>query len=258
MSEGAQPQMTNYPDRKPFVGILGGMGPLAGVDFANKLIAAAAQAWPIAGDNDQIPFVLWSVPQVPDRVAAALGVSDATSPLPAMITGLRRLESAGVDIIAIACNSAHAWYAEMQAAVSVPLLHIADATAKALSASDVAPPSCVGIIGTQATLQLRLYHDRLERAGITVIEPTSHETSANVMPAILTIKRSDPAQARPVLEGVCASLSARGAEAIVLACTDLPVALDAPRSACGTPLIDPARALAQACVSWSSLGGASA
>jgi aspartate racemase len=120
------------------LGVLGGMGPLAGTDFVAKLIRAT----PAARDADHIPVLLWSVPQVPDRLAAMDGRGD--SPVPMLVDALHRMAACGVDRVAIACNTAHYWYGELVAAGGLPILHIADAAAEAVSAlrpGDAAAPA---------------------------------------------------------------------------------------------------------------------
>jgi aspartate racemase len=86
---------------KRTLGILGGMGPLATVDFMRKVIDLT----PATRDQDHIPMVVASIPQVPDRTAAILG--DGESPLPVMLDAIRLLNLAAVDAVAIPCNTAH-------------------------------------------------------------------------------------------------------------------------------------------------------
>ena len=83
------------------LGVLGGMGPLATVDFLQKLI----EETPATRDQDHIPLIAYSVPQIPERPAAIAGHGE--SPLPHMLDGMRTLRNAGATMIAIACNTAH-------------------------------------------------------------------------------------------------------------------------------------------------------
>ena len=89
---------------RALLGVLGGMGPLATVDFLSKLIAET----PAERDADHVPVLVYSVPQIPDRPAAIL--AGGASPLPEMLNGLRTLKAAGAACIAIPCNTAHYWY----------------------------------------------------------------------------------------------------------------------------------------------------
>src|SRR6478672_956973 len=99
------------------LGVLGGMGPLATVDFFQKIVEEAR----VANDQQHVPVIIDSVPQIPCRVAAILRGGE--SPLPHMLAGLRRLEQAGAECAVIACNTAHFWYDELAAASNLPILH---------------------------------------------------------------------------------------------------------------------------------------
>src|SRR3954464_6570544 len=109
------------------LGVLGGMGPLASAQFILRL----TQLTPAASDQDHIPTVLWSDPRVPDRIAGRAGTGP--DPLPWFLQGISGLRQAGGGAIAIPCNTAHAWYGEMQTG-GLPILHIVDAAAADLEA----------------------------------------------------------------------------------------------------------------------------
>jgi aspartate racemase len=122
------------------------------------------------------------------------------------------------------------------ASVAVPVLHIVDAVAA------VAPDGPPGLLATRATLQARLFPDRLGRR---CIEPTEAELREVVIPAIAAVKRGDAVAWAAPLRAVVERMLSDGASAVVLACTELPLALD-DRSGC----IDTTEALARACVRW--------
>jgi len=233
------------PSSLPFVGILGGMGPLAGIDFAAKLTDAATAMFGAARDQEQVPFVLWSVPQIPDRVGPLL-TGTGESPLPEMARGVAALNGLGVDVIAIACNTAHAWHAELAAGSRAPIPHIAEAAVEAVRA--VPGVATVGIIGTAATLKIGLYQQPLERAGLGWISPTPDEIGTLVKPAIAAVKQGRAREAAASARAICEALAARGADAVILACTELPIALEAAREPLAATIIDPAETLARACL----------
>src|SRR5690606_23936695 len=85
------------------IGVLGGMGPLATVDFMQKLVAAT----PASRDQEHVPALISAIPQIPDRTRAFQG--HGASPLPAMLACARRLEAAGAGVIVMPCNTAHIW-----------------------------------------------------------------------------------------------------------------------------------------------------
>ena len=223
------------------IGVLGGMGPLAGADFLARLTLAHDGG----SDQDHPQAVLFSATQVPDRTQAALfGGSD---PLPALLAGVRKLEQAGAGCIAIPCNSAHVWFEPMQAATALPILHIVDAAGAALREAGIAG-GVIGVIGTRATLQLGLYPRRLERLGYRCITPGEAEMASAVVPSIAAVKANDLATARAPLLGVVDSLAARGAQAVVLGCTEIPLPLRGAMAS--VPMIDTIDALARATLRW--------
>lgn len=224
------------------IGILGGMGPAAAIDLQAKIL----ESTPAGADPEHLPVVVWNVPQVPDRVAAVLGAGP--SPLPAMVEGARALEAAGCEAFAVACNTAHFWAGELAAAVRIPLVHIADAAVEALARRPV-PPLRVGLLATRGTLAAAFYGERLARRGFEWLVPTEPEQRDLVDEAIRRVKAGDAPGARAPLEAAVRSLARRGAEVVLLACTELPLAAEG--AAPEVPLLDASRALAEALVDFS-------
>lgn len=222
------------------VGILGGMGPLATVDLMAKIIAHTLAA----RDQDHVPVLAWNVPQVPDRQRALAG--DGPSPLPAMQEGIARLNDAGATCIAIACNTAHHWHAELQAASSAPILHIARITLDVLRREQVAGP--VGLIATHGTLAAGLYQGLLEAAGIECLLPDAQQMDTLFVPGCYAIKRGAVSEGGYLLDALADALVARGAARLLLACTEVPVGLERIASPLLSVCIDPTLALAHACI----------
>ncbi len=235
----------NVPRR---IGILGGMGPAAAIDLQAKILAAT----PAATDSEHLPIVVWNLPQVPDRVAAVLGTGP--SPVAAMTAGARALEAAGCEAFAVACNTAHYWAEELADAVGIPLLHIADAAVEAIARRPL-PPMRIGILATRGTLAAAFYGTRLAQRGFEWIAPTEDEQARFVDRAIERVKAGDIEGARAPFEGAAAALADRGADLILMACTELPLAAGGARSP--VPLLDAGQALAEAIVAY-SLGFATA
>lgn len=223
------------------LGILGGMGPLATVDFMHKLIVET----PAAGDADHVPVVVWSVPQIPDRPGYIL--HGGASPLPAMLNGIRVLRGAGATCIAIPCNTAHYWYDELARAAGVPVLHIADAACDMLERRGIRGEA-VGLMATRGTLAAGFYQQRLKSRGYRPLLNTEADQREFVLPGIACVKRFRLDEAAALLQQAAARLRDAGARAIVLGCTEIPVALD---HAGPDPMtLDATQALAQACVRW--------
>lgn len=224
------------------LGVLGGMGPLASAQFMVRLTLLT----PATRDQDHIPTVLWSDPRVPDRIVGRL--AGGADPLPWLLRGIEGLKRAGCGAIAIPCNTAHGWYDAMRDAAAMPILHIVDAAASELRRMDV-PSGTIGVMGTQATLAMRLYQDRLGKLSWDCIVPTQAEMDRLVSPAIALVKANRVAEAYPPLAEVVRSLAARGAAAVVLGCTEIPLGIQAGASP-GVPMVDTIDALARAAIGW--------
>jgi aspartate racemase len=224
------------------LGVLGGMGPLASAQFMVRLTLLT----PATRDQDHIPTVLWSDPRVPDRTVGRL--SGGADPLPWLLRGIEGLQQAGCAAIAIPCNTAHGWYDTMRDAARVPILHIVDAAAAELERLGIRRGR-IGVMGTQATLAMRLYQDRLGALGWDCIEPSDEEMSHLVSPAIALVKANRVVDAYAPLAEVVSSLSSRGAASVVLGCTEIPLGIQAgPRLE--SPIVDTIDALARAAIAW--------
>ncbi|HUL67072.1 MAG TPA: amino acid racemase [Burkholderiaceae bacterium] len=219
------------------LGVIGGMGPLATADFFCKLVDAT----PAERDEDHVPVLIHSVPQLPSRPAAIL--RNGPSPLPALLQARDRLLAAGASMLAMPCNTAHYWYDDLIRGIDVPFPHIADAVARDLPP----PPARIAIIATAATLSAGIYAKRID-ARYEWITPTGAEYEAAVQPCIDAVKRNARVEAGRRVEPVVAALLGRGAERVVLACTELPVALDAVAASTLAACIDSTAALARACI----------
>lgn len=222
------------------LGILGGMGPLATVDFMHKLIRNTSAA----RDQDHLELFVHSATKIPDRTDFLLG--RGPDPLPAMRVALRQLENAGARVVAIPCNTAHHWHPALQAATSAIVLHIVDAVAVELVRGD-RRDGPIGVLATDGTLKAGVYQDRLARLGFACLAPGGQD-QAEVMRAISLVKAGSVAQGRGVLREQAELLGRAGCRRVVMACTEIPVALEGVRGA-GLPfLVDATDALARACV----------
>ncbi len=202
------------------VGVLGGMGPLATADFYAKLVRLT----PARTDQDHLRVLIDSNPKIPDRTARLEG--KGPDPTPHLVATAQALERAGAEVIAIPCNSAHAYLAAIRQSVRVPVLDIM-AEVAAAAAALTPRPRAIGLLATPGTVRARLYHRALATRGIAVVEPTAVEEE-DVRAAITAVKAGDlgPA-ARVRLHDVAAALIRRGAAAIVLGCTELPFLMSA-------------------------------
>ncbi|TYC21852.1 amino acid racemase [Micromonospora sp. MP36] len=215
------------------VGVLGGMGPAATVDFYGKLVEETAATC----DQEHVPVVIWGNPRVPDRSLSLLGGED---PTPYLRRGIEALKQAGCDLLAVPCNTAHAFVPRLADEAGLELVSIIEVTADALAADGV---RAAGVLATTGTLRAGLYTDALLKRDVTVIEP-DEPGQRQVMAAIRAVKSGvvRPAHRRALAE-VARSLAERGAQRVVTACTEIVLALDGSRVP--VPLLDPARLLAR-------------
>jgi aspartate racemase len=233
-----------YSRNEKVLGVLGGMGPLASAQFMLRLTLLT----PAERDQDHIPAVLWSDPRVPDRTSSKLAGGE--DPLPWLLRGIAGLRQANCGAIAIPCNTAHGWYDQMQAAAGAPILHIVDAAATDLRRQNI-PPGPIGLMGTAGTLAMRLYQDRLGKQGWDCLTPPDTDMQSLVTPAIAAVKANRVANAYPPLAKAIQHLKNRGAQAIVLGCTEIPLGIQAgPWQSLNIPLVDTIDALARAAIAW--------
>jgi aspartate racemase len=223
------------------IGILGGMGPAATADFYLKVIEETHAS----GDEDHVPLLIQSDPRIPHRPAAIL--SGGPSPLPALLESRDRLIAAGALALAMPCNTAHYWFEQLAQGCAVPFISIVDASCDEL-AKLVPPGNRIGLIATRGTVAGRVFDAFLEARGYLPLHCTDDELDSVVLPAIELVKVGRGQAAGRLLEPIVEALLARGAAAVILACTEVPMALDAVASPLRERCVDTNRALARACV----------
>ena len=270
--------------QKRLIGIVGGLGPFAHLDFERKLLAAASEFTSARRDQDFPQWVLSSIPQTPDRTEAFLG--HAEDPTPVLLRSLERVRRAGADFAVVACNTAHlflepGWRGTAPAANQsvrpssgarmerlreespLPILSLIDATAD--EAARIAPGGSVGLLATSGTLRSRLYHDPLAERGLQAACPLDlDDGEALQLRAVMEpiygpwvdgrhrgggIKTDGGSTAaRELLEEAARRLVEEGeVDVLIAGCTEIPLALDGVEAA-GRPLLDPAGLLAAAAV----------
>lgn len=214
------------------IGVIGGMGPAATADFLARLVVAAGAA----RDEDHPRVFVDSNPNVPDRNAARGG--GGPSPGPALAAMAQGLVVQGAEVLAMPCNAAHGWVGDIVAATRATFIDMVDA---AVTEALAFAPMTVGILAIGATLDARLYHDRLVATGVTIIDGDR----AVVQPLVSRIKAGDKGpEVRAGLAAEAARLVADGAEVIIAACTEVPLALSA--IDVNVPLVDATAALVTA------------
>lgn len=226
------------------VGVLGGMGPLAGATFVERLVHLT----PAECDQDHIPVILVNDSHIPDRTAAQLAGGE--SPLPAMTRGLNRLIVAGADCIVIPCNTAHFWFDALQAASTKPILNIVQSVIGDLGRQGI-QGGAIGVLGTPATIRHGLYQQALRAAGYQPVSPDDESITRWLGPAINAVKADDLEPAFGLVAQAVDRLKQQSVQAVILGCTELPLAVPhARRAALGVPMTDSIDALALAAIDW--------
>lgn len=231
------------------VGILGGMGPAAGADFVRLFVQACAQQIRARGEpvRDQSFPEHWlaQVP-VPDRTdALASAVQGAHQPLEPMLQALGRLAALGSRTVAIACNTAHAWHANLQERFpQVELLHMARETARHVAARGA---TGVALMATEGTYRVRLYEQALAEAGLDCHVPLPEERRTIMRGIFDGVKAGNMPLAEQCFSDVALKLAGRhGPVTIVMGCTEVPLGLQGSAAVAGLDLVDPAQVLAAA------------
>ena len=237
------------------VGIVAGVGPFAGLDLLRKILEQT-----IAGlDQEHLTIVSWSQPnQIVDRTEYLLG-QVAENPAPAFVTQLLKLEQMGAQVVGIPCNTAHApaifdviGKGLLAAKSCLHLLHMIEETAVYLQ-QHYPHVQQVGVLATTGTYLTRLYPDALSRLGLRAVVPEQAMQEELVHTAVYHpdygIKATGNATdtARANLLTAIEALRKKGAQAIILGCTEMPLAINEP-TINGLPMIDPTLILARALI----------
>jgi aspartate racemase len=235
------------------IGIVGGVGPYAGLDLAQKIFDQTKAA----SDQAHLPLALLSLPhRITDRTAFLLGETDE-NPGVAIAEVIGELYACGATVVGIPCNTAHAApiFAEIVTNLppAVTLVHMIDEVGRYIREKH---PDCenIGLLSTTGTRLARIYPDTLARYGLNVIQVEEEMQDALIQPAVYHptygIKaRSHPVtpRARENLEAGMDALAQKGAQAILMGCTEIPLAFSEKRYK-GVPLLDSTRILARALI----------
>jgi aspartate racemase len=159
------------------------------------------------------------------------------------VHGARVLAQAGADIIAVPCNTAHAFLPAVVERVGVPIVHMIEQTTRHLGTFQPQVHT-VGLLATTGTVRAQLYQQWLAAARIALLVPDSASQDNEVMPAIRSIKAGG--NALGLLAPAARRLVDRGAQAIIAGCTEVPLGLHARELP--VPLVDPTEVLAEAVI----------
>jgi aspartate racemase len=222
----------------PTIGVLAGMGPRSTAPFVDQLITACQQQYGAADDESFPPIMIYSLP-TPFFVDREI---DHPLMFRTIQTGLRRLEATGADLIVMPCNSAHLYYADLAASIKPPLLNMMDEALRCVPEST----SRIALIGTRHTTDAGLYQRAIENMGRRVILDGHLQSRVDAL--ILSIKHAPGIdalhEAQTLWDQLQLDVMARGADTIMIACTDL----DAIRLETAATVINATQCLAAAAI----------
>lgn len=234
------PPRDHAPSGTRVLGVLGGMGPLATAYFFERVVRTT----PATCDQTHIPTVVWSDGRVPDRTLALQG--RGPSPMPMMRQGIDKLVLAGAEVLALPCNTAHAFLPMLKQCTDIPFVNmIGEATATAAAADGGV--RTLGILSTTGTRLAQLYEAAAVDLGLAVVHVSWEQQSELIDEAIRIVKRGGRSElAERLVREATVALERRGAEAVVAACTELP--LVTAQAAEVLPVVDSVDCLARAVV----------
>jgi len=203
------------------VGIIGGAGPEASNKFCELLIRKT----PSRKDQDNIPFIHFCNPQIPDRTDFILG--KGINPLSEIVDNAKALEMAGADFLVVPCNTAHYFLSELQENVNLPIVDMTKVLVKEVL-SEYPPIKKIGILATTGSIKAGIYQRYFNSVGVQCILPSEEDQENLVMRSIYGsggIKAGKKALPRKLLGIAVQKLIEAGVEAVVLGCTEIPLVL---------------------------------
>ena len=246
----ARNRAANSPLWPRLLGIVGGLGPLAHIELERRLLDAAKERLGKLGrastDQGYPPWIVASLPHTPDRTEAL--ELKGPSPVPMLLRALTILETCGCDFALIACNTSHAWMSELKEKASIPLLNIVEETIRA-AVRLCGPAARIGLLGTNGMVRHRVYPAQAEAISdqLRFLSPLSLEGGEHAQETVMSciygprkcdgtrsgglkagIHETDAVTRQRFQDDLCRiidQLTEKGAQAIILGCTELPLIL---------------------------------
>ena len=203
------------------IGILGGMGTQAGLDFCNKLAklnrGKLDQKYPM--------FLLYNKSNIPERPK---NLRKYYNVLNSLVDGCKMLQKNKCRFIVMPCNTAHFWYDDVQKKINVPLLSIPKEVYK-YTKKNTSRSSKIGLLATEATLNNNIYHKFFFK-DYDLISPNKNLQKNSVNKAITLVKKGRVKEAEKILRPAVNQLIKKKCKKIILGCTELPIAIFAYKS----------------------------
>ena len=222
------------------IGVIGGMGPAATIDLLGKIYASSSAVY----DQQHVRVLVDIDPSIPDRTEAVLS-NQYQGIVAHLLRNAKGLVDQGADILAMPCNTAHAFIGNLEQELPVPFVNIVNVTVENILSSG---PGTIGLMATDGTLAAQLYINQLEAQGLRVVTPDSSHQAA-LMRAIYSFKGGETVFSTETVIHIYRMLVSLGADRVIAACTELPIML-----AHQPKIIDPTRLLAVKLVDLARLG----
>jgi aspartate racemase len=203
------------------LGIIAGMGPMAGVALYKTIIENTKASH----DQEHIPFLLYNLPQIPDRTAAILNKGD--TPVPYIVFAAQTLEKAGVEYILMACNTAHYYIQDIQKEINAKIINIIDLVWHQI---EILYPYVikVGLLATDGVIQSKIYEP--VNSNKKLVYPNKGIQNDFVMESIYGkngIKAGNiNSKNKKLLIKASNYLIDQGVDVIVMGCTEIPLVIN--------------------------------
>ncbi|WED24829.1 amino acid racemase [Vibrio sp. JC009] len=222
------------------LGILGGMGPMATIDFARRILDKS----PALSDQEHIPMIISNNPAIPDRTRCIL--SNGENPLQMMLNNLQSLLVSGATKIVIPCNTAHYWLGKLQESKEASFISIIDTVAGEAQKRKM---KSVAIMATDATIQTGIYKDAILKRGMTPVHPDSLDQE-KIMAGIYAVKSGRIDEGKSLMLPIYEKLINQGCDGVILGCTEIPLAFESLTELYKAKALDSLDILAQQCVDY--------
>ena len=203
------------------IGILGGMGTQAGLDFCNKLAklnrGKLDQKYPL--------FVLYNKSNIPRRPE---NIRKYSNVLKSLVEGCKMLEKNGCKFIVMPCNTAHYWYDDLQKKINIPILSMPKEVYVNIQKTSK-KNARIGILSTEATLSTKIYHKYFEKS-FDLLSPSKILQKSSVNKSIKFVKMGKIREAEKAIRPAVNYLIKINCKKIILGCTELPIAIFAYKS----------------------------
>ena len=201
------------------VGVIGGMGPEATILLMSRLI----EKTPAKDDSDHVPLLVDNNTQVPSRINAILEKT-GKDPGPVLVNMAQKLENSGAEALVMPCNTAHHFAHEIKRSITIPFFSMIELSTSRIAQSKLANNK-VGVLASPAAQEMRVFDDSLAAHGLEVMYS---EHQAEMLFAIHNIKqRGENPDSRRILVTCGEELIEKGADLLMIACSELSLISDA-------------------------------